>query len=39
MTQQTPLERTPKNKETNEQKALPVLPVRDTVLFPMRFFR
>ena len=34
MTQQTPLERTPKNKETNEQKALPVLPVRDTVLFP-----
>src|SRR5579859_4846849 len=34
MTQQTPSERTPKNKETNEQKALPVLPVRDTVLFP-----
>ncbi len=34
MSQQTPVERTPKNKETNEQKALPVLPVRDTVLFP-----
>ncbi|HTZ82325.1 MAG TPA: endopeptidase La [Candidatus Acidoferrales bacterium] len=34
MSQQTPLERTPKNKETNEQRALPVLPVRDTVLFP-----
>ncbi len=33
MSQQTP-ERTPKIKETNEQKALPVLPVRDTVLFP-----
>ena len=34
---QPPVERTPKNKETketNEQKALPVLPVRDTVLFP-----
>ena len=34
MSQQTPAERTPKIKETNEQKALPVLPVRDTVLFP-----
>src|ERR1700752_748197 len=34
MRQQTPVERTPKAKETNEQKALPVLPVRDTVLFP-----
>jgi ATP-dependent Lon protease len=31
---QSPVERTPKPKETNEQKALPVLPVRDTVLFP-----
>ena len=30
----SPLERTPKTKETNEQRALPVLPVRDTVLFP-----
>ncbi len=40
MSQQTPVERTPKHKETKEtketgdQKALPVLPVRDTVLFP-----
>jgi len=34
MSQQTPVERTPKNKETNEQRSLPVLPVRDTVLFP-----
>jgi ATP-dependent Lon protease len=34
MTQQTPNERTPKIKETNDQRALPVLPVRDTVLFP-----
>ena len=34
MSQQPPVERTPKNKEVNEQKALPVLPVRDTVLFP-----
>jgi ATP-dependent Lon protease len=34
MSQQTPSERTPKNKEINEQRALPVLPVRDTVLFP-----
>jgi ATP-dependent Lon protease len=34
MSQQPPVERTVKIKETNEQKALPVLPVRDTVLFP-----
>jgi ATP-dependent Lon protease len=34
MTQQTPTERTPKHKEMNDQRALPVLPVRDTVLFP-----
>src|ERR1700756_2708502 len=34
MSQQTPVERTPKTKETNEIRALPVLPVRDTVLFP-----
>ncbi len=34
MSQQPPVERTPKNKEINDQKALPVLPVRDTVLFP-----
>jgi ATP-dependent Lon protease len=34
MSQQTPVERAPKFKETNEQKSLPVLPVRDTVLFP-----
>src|SRR6202161_2545429 len=34
MSQQPPVERTPKNKEINEQKALPVLPVRDTLLFP-----
>ncbi len=34
MSQQPPVERTPKVKETNEPKALPVLPVRDTVLFP-----
>src|SRR5437899_1450373 len=34
MSQQTSSERSPKLKETNEQKALPVLPVRDTVLFP-----
>ena len=33
MSQQTP-ERNHKPKETNEQRALPVLPVRDTVLFP-----
>jgi ATP-dependent Lon protease len=34
MSQQTPVERTPKHKEMNDQRALPVLPVRDTVLFP-----
>ena len=34
MSQQTPIEPTPKHKETNDQRALPVLPVRDTVLFP-----
>jgi ATP-dependent Lon protease len=34
MSQQTPVERTPKTLETKEQRALPVLPVRDTVLFP-----
>jgi ATP-dependent Lon protease len=34
MSQQTPVERAPKLKETNDQRALPVLPVRDTVLFP-----
>jgi len=34
MTQQPPIERTPKFQETNDQRALPVLPVRDTVLFP-----
>jgi ATP-dependent Lon protease len=34
MSQQTSSERSPKLKETNEQKSLPVLPVRDTVLFP-----
>ena len=34
MSQQSPVERAPKNNETKEQKALPVLPVRDTVLFP-----
>jgi len=34
MSQQTPVEHTPKHKETNDQRALPVLPVRDTVLFP-----
>jgi len=34
MSQQTSVERSPKTKETNEQKPLPVLPVRDTVLFP-----
>ncbi len=31
---QPPVERAPKPKETNDQRALPVLPVRDTVLFP-----
>jgi len=34
MSQQLVAERTPKNKEINDPKALPVLPVRDTVLFP-----
>jgi ATP-dependent Lon protease len=34
MSQQTSSERSPKLKETNDQKSLPVLPVRDTVLFP-----
>src|SRR3984957_9859094 len=34
MSQQMPVEGTPKNNEIKEQKALPVLPVRDTVLFP-----
>jgi len=34
MSQNATLERTPKHKETNDQRALPVLPVRDTVLFP-----
>src|ERR1700681_2895549 len=34
MSQQPLVERTPKNNEIKEQKALPVLPVRDTVLFP-----
>src|ERR1700719_562362 len=34
MSQQPPVEQTPKSKETNDQRALPVLPVRDTVLFP-----
>jgi ATP-dependent Lon protease len=31
---QPPLESAPKPKEINDQRALPVLPVRDTVLFP-----
>ena len=34
MSQQTSSERSPMVKETNEQRSLPVLPVRDTVLFP-----
>src|SRR5208282_334675 len=34
MSQQMPVEHPAKVKETNDQKALPVLPVRDTVLFP-----
>jgi ATP-dependent Lon protease len=34
MSQQTPVERNHKHKEINDQRALPVLPVRDTVLFP-----
>jgi ATP-dependent Lon protease len=34
MSQQMPIEPSPKIKETNDNRALPVLPVRDTVLFP-----
>src|SRR3979411_130738 len=34
MSQQPLSEQVPKSKETNDQRALPVLPVRDTVLFP-----
>src|ERR1700747_234234 len=34
MSQQPNSERTPKPKEIEDQRALPVLPVRDTVLFP-----
>jgi len=34
MSQQPQSERSPKPKETQDQRALPVLPVRDTVLFP-----
>ncbi len=34
MTQSATPDRTPKHKEINDQRALPVLPVRDTVLFP-----
>jgi ATP-dependent Lon protease len=34
MSEKPPVERTPKPKETLDVKALPVLPVRDTVLFP-----
>src|SRR5580765_6927976 len=34
MSQQPPNDRNPKVKEINDQRALPVLPVRDTVLFP-----
>src|SRR5277367_4684982 len=34
MSQEPLSEQVPKHKETNEQRALPVLPVRDTVLFP-----
>ena len=34
MSQPAATEHTPKHKETNEQRGLPVLPVRDTVLFP-----
>ncbi len=34
MSQNPSPERTPKHKEINAQRALPVLPVRDTVLFP-----
>jgi ATP-dependent Lon protease len=34
MSQQSIPERAPKSKETQDQRAYPVLPVRDTVLFP-----
>jgi ATP-dependent Lon protease len=34
MSQQTASENQAKSKETNDQRAIPVLPVRDTVLFP-----
>src|SRR5579863_2045140 len=34
MSQNQSADRAPKLKETNEHRALPVLPVRDTVLFP-----
>ena len=34
MTQQPLSEQAPKHRETNDVRALPVLPVRDTVLFP-----
>src|SRR6202789_469803 len=34
MSQQPLSEPLPKHRETNDQRALPVLPVRDTVLFP-----
>jgi len=34
MSQQPNSERPPKPKETQDQRALPILPVRDTVLFP-----
>jgi len=39
MSQQPPVERTPKNKETNEQKALPVLPEGTPYCSPTRFCR
>src|SRR5579863_4425923 len=34
MSQNQSADRAPKFKETNDNRALPVLPVRDTVLFP-----
>jgi ATP-dependent Lon protease len=34
MSENPPVVRAPKHKELNDQRALPVLPVRDTVLFP-----
>src|SRR5258705_885136 len=34
MSQQPLSEQVPKHRETNDVRALPVLPVRDTVLFP-----